>query len=177
MKRFLLAILMCTAPLPAQTPAMDPRIAAGCGPLHSEFSVKVDKNDHNLLQPDPGKALVYVIVQERPDHALKIGDITTRIGLDGRWVAANHGQSYAAFAIAPGDHRICVDWQSSPEALQKLNGAVNLSAQAGKTYFYRTVLHVQSLEQSPGLWFEAVDPAEGMLLLSKTGKSVWKEKK
>ena len=177
MKRFLLAVLVWTAPLLAQNPATDPRTAAGCGPLHSEFSVKVDKNDHNLQQPDPGKALVYVIVQERPDYALKIGDVTTRIGVDGNWVAANHGPSYAVFAISPGDHRICVDWQSSLEARQKLNGAVNLSAQAGKTYFYRTLVNIESPEQSAGLWFEAVDPAEGMLLVSKTGKSVWKEKK
>jgi hypothetical protein len=138
MKRFLLAVLVWTAPLLAQTPAMAPRTAAGCGPLNSEFSVNVDKNDHNLQQPDAGKALVYVIVQERPSYALKIGDITTRIGLDGNWVAANHGPSYAAFAVSPGDHRICVDWQSSLEILRKLNGAVNLSAQAGQTYFYRT---------------------------------------
>ena len=46
---------------------------------------------------------MYVIVQERPDYALKIGDVTTRIGLDGSWVAANHGPSYAVFAISPGD--------------------------------------------------------------------------
>jgi hypothetical protein len=177
MKRFLLAVLLWTAPVLAQSPAIDPRTAAGCGPLHSEFSVKVDKNDHNLQQPDAGNALVYVIVQERPDYALKIGDVTTRIGLDGNWVAANHGPSYAAFAVSPGDHRICVDWQSSLEMLQKLNGAVNLSAQAGKTYFYRTVVDIGSQQQSAGLWFAAVDPAEGMLLVSKTGKSAWKPKK
>ena len=177
MKRLLLTLLVWTLPLLAQAQTTDPRVAAGCGPLHSEFSVKVDKSDHNLLPPDPGKALVYVIVQERPDTSIKIGDITTRVGLDGNWVAANHGPSYALFAVDPGDHRICVDWQSSLEARQKLNGAVNLSAQAGKIYFYRTTLHTGSPGENEGLWFGAVDPAEGQLLVSKTGKSAWKEKK
>jgi hypothetical protein len=177
MKRFLLLILVCTVPLLAQTQTTDPRTAAGCGPLHSEFSVKVDKSDHSLLQPDPGKALVYVLVDERPDTGIKIGDVTTRVGLDGSWVAANYGPSYAVFAVAPGDHRICVDWQSSFGMRNKLNAAVNLSAQAGQTYFYRTLLSIATTNTSPGLWLEAVDPAEGQLLLSKTGKSAWKEKK
>jgi hypothetical protein len=177
MKRLLLAILVWTVPVLAQSPGSDPRFAAGCGPLHSEFSVKVDKSDHNLLQPDAGKALVYVLVEERPETAIKIGDVTTRVGLDGNWVAANYGPSYAVFAVEPGDHRVCVDWQSSFGMRNKLNAAVNLSAQAGQTYFYRTLLNTGSTNQSPGLWLEAVDPAEGQLLLSKSGKSAWKEKK
>jgi hypothetical protein len=174
---FLFIASICASPVFAQNPPVDARTAAGCGPLRTEFSVKVNKNDHNVQQPESGKALVYVVVEERPNYDIKIGDVTTRIGVDGTWAAANHGPSFAAFAVDPGDHSICVDWQSGFQALQKLNGAANLSAEPGKTYFFRTVLKTSSPDQPPNLWFEAIDPAEGLLLISRSGKSTWKEKK
>lgn len=179
MKRFMLLLLVCAAPVLAQDRPADLRAAAGCGPAASEFSVKVDKNQHAVRQPEPGKALVYVIAQENPDDSYNIGDITTRVGLDGTWVGANYGQSYLSFPLAPGEHRVCVDWQSSLASRQQLSGAVELTAEAGKTYYFRAWVLPSGLTGGPreGLWLKQVDSAEGLLLLSKAGQSAWKEKK
>lgn len=60
MKKFMLLLLVCAAPALAQDQSAELRAAAGCGPAATEFSVKVDKNQHAVSQPEPGKALVYV---------------------------------------------------------------------------------------------------------------------
>lgn len=179
MKRLVLLLLVSAAPVIAQDRSADLRAAAGCGPQATEFSVKVDKNQHVVKQPEPGKALVYVIAQESPEDSYNIGDITTRVGLDGAWIGANYGQSYLSFPLAPGEHHVCVDWQSSLASRQQLSGAADLTAEAGKTYYFRTLILPSGLTGGPHeeLWLKQVDSAEGLLLLSKAGQSAWKEKK
>src|SRR5580658_6436424 len=179
MKRFLLLLSVCAVPAMAQDRSADLRAAAGCGPAATEFSVKVDKNQHVVTQPEPGKALVYVIAQENPDDSYNIGDVTTRVGLDGAWVGANYGESYLSFSLAPREHCVCVDWQSSLASRQQLSGAVELTAEAGKTYYFRAWILPSGLGEGPHerLWLKQVDySAEGLLLLSKAGQSAWKEK-
>jgi hypothetical protein len=179
MKRFVLLLLVCAAPVIAQDRSTDLRAAAGCGPTATEFSVKVDKNQHVVTQPQPGKALVYVIAEENPDDSYNIGDITTRVGLDGTWVGANYGESYLSFPLVPGEHHVCVDWQSSLASRQQLSGAAELTAEAGKTYYFRTRILPSGLAggRREELWLKQVDSAEGLLLLSKAAQSTWKEKK
>jgi hypothetical protein len=179
MKRFMPLLLVCAAPVIAQDQSADLRTAAGCGPAATGFSVKVDKNQHVITQPAPGKALVYVIAQESPDDSYNIGDITTRVGLNGTWVGANYGESYLSFSLAPGQHHVCVDWQSDLASRQQLSGAAELTAEAGKTYYFRTWILPSGLAggRRERLWLEQVDSAAGLLLLSKAGQSTWKEKK
>jgi hypothetical protein len=179
MKRCMLLLLVCAVPVIAQDRSADLRAAAGCGPAATEFSVKVDKNQHVVTQPEPGKALVYVIAQENLDDSYNIGDITTRVGLDGTWVGANYGESYLSFPLTAGEHHVCVDWQSSLASRQQLSEAAELTAEAGKTYYFRTWILPTGLAggHREGLWLEQVDSAEGLLLLAKAGQSAWKEKK
>ena len=40
------------------------------------------------------------------------GCLTTKVALDGAWIGANHSNSYLAFAVAPGERHLCVNWQS-----------------------------------------------------------------
>ena len=179
MKRFMLVLSVCAAPAIAQDRSADLRAAAGCGPAAAEFSVKVDKNQHVVTQPEPGKALVFMIAQEDPEDSYKIGDITTRVGLDGTWVGANYGESYLSFPLVPGEHHVCVDWQSSLASRQQLSEAAELTAESGKTYYFRTWILPSGLTggHREKLWLKQVDSAEGLLLLSKAGQSAWKEKK
>src|SRR4029077_7511834 len=105
MRKLFLATLLFASPLFAQNSPTDARIAAGCGPDNVQFDVKVDKNQHPTPQPEAGKAIVYVFEKEISDAlAFKIGAVTTRVGLDGAWVGANHGESYFTFPVDPGDH-------------------------------------------------------------------------
>jgi hypothetical protein len=86
------------------------RTSAGCGLASVEYDVKADKGSHSITPPEAGKAMVYIVQHEkRDDGTLHIGAITTRIGLDGKWQGANHGQSYLSFSVDPGEHHVCVD--------------------------------------------------------------------
>jgi len=176
--KYLLLALIVVTPAFAQGQAAAPRTAAGSGAANVKFDVKTNKKQHTVAQPEPGKALVYVIVQEISDpHAMQIGDVTTRVGLDGNWVGANYGRSYISFAVEPGEHHICTDWQSRLKAAEKLSGAAELTAEAGKTYYYRAELTMPWEQHNADLRLKAVDDAEGLLLISKSAMSTWKAKK
>ena len=89
----LFAIVLFVAPLFAQDQAAAARAAAGCGPNEVKFSVKTDKEQHPMAQPEPAKAIVYVFGGEFFDlHGAVIGKdgVTTRWGVDGTWVGAGY---------------------------------------------------------------------------------------
>jgi len=178
MHKFMFLGLLLVAPVFGQDQATDMRTAAGCGPTKTQFSVKVDSTLHTVTQAGPGKAMVYVAVEETPaPNQFEIGDVTTRVGLDGKWVGANHGRSYISFVVEPGDHRVCTDWQSMFKSAQKLSGAADFKAEAGKTYYFRAHVTVGGKEQAAKLSLMPVNEAEGLLLISKAGLSKWKAKK
>jgi hypothetical protein len=175
MRKYVLFALLVAAPALGQSQATDLRTAAGCGPSKIQFDVKTDKKQHTLTQPESGTALVFVIEEETSDqNYLQIGHSTTRIGLDGNWVGANHGNSYASFAVRPGNHRVCSDVQSI--VVKNLSGAADLVAEAGKTYYYRVEVWDGDHERPPQVRVKAVDESEGLLLISKSAYSTWKAK-
>lgn len=111
MRKFEWLLLLLALPLIGRAQTTDLRTAAGCGPTNMQFNVKTDSTHHAVNQPEPGHALVYVIVQGKPEGGE--ARVTTRVGLDGNWVGASHGASYLSFPVIPGDHHVCTDWQSS----------------------------------------------------------------
>jgi hypothetical protein len=107
---------------------------SACGPLNTKFVVTTDDGARPLQQPDPGKALVYVI----EDQKFKaVNDVTVRIGLDGAWVGANLGNSYFSLSVEPGEHHLCTDWISVWLPNRRLVSLAPLTAEAGKTYYFR----------------------------------------
>ena len=152
----------------------DAWMAAGCGPDGTQFNVKTEKTG-NTPQPDPGKAVVYVFSKEIYE-GIRIGKVTTRVGMDGSWVGANQGASYVAFSADPGEHRLCANWQSSIGTLAKKASAISLTAEPGHTYFFQTIIEERSHKQT-GIRLEAVDPAEGQLLLVSSTRSIAEPKK
>jgi hypothetical protein len=184
MYRYMFLTLLLTAAASGQNQSIDARLAAGCGPAKTAFEVKTDKNQHPVARPESGKALVYVIEDVTNPTAMTFGEATTRVGLDGNWVGANHGHSYISFSTEPGEHRVCADWQSSMKDLQKLSGAARLTAEAGKTYYYRSEVTIpwnggaanHGNDQEGQLKLERVDESEGLLLISKSASSTWQAK-
>ena len=185
---WLLTGMLYALPVLGQNQPTDPRMAAGCGPAATQFRVKVDKAKHEIAPPEAGKSLVYVIVQEQPHpgEALYIGNITTRVGADGKWVGANYGESYVSFALDAGEHRVCTDWQSIQKSKKKLGDAADLTAEPGNTYYFRLELvsgapvngtNGSRVFPAPELKLKAVDGSAGMMLVSKTGQSRWEVKK
>jgi hypothetical protein len=182
MRPYLLVALFLAVPVFGQEQAPDLRAEAGCGPSNTRFEVKTDKNQHAMTPPESGKAVVYVIEDVSNPTAMTFGQVTTRVGLDGNWVGANHGQSYVSFAVEPGEHRVCADWQSSLKNLQKLSNAATLTAEAGKTYYYLSEVRIpwnggadhNGDDQNGQVTLRAVDEPEGKLLISKSATSDWK---
>jgi hypothetical protein len=178
MKMLALSLLiMLAVPLFAQDQATAARTAAGCGSDNVQFDVKTDKRQHPQGQVAAGKALVYVFEAERSDAGtLKIGAVTTRIGLDGQWVGANHGNTYFYFPVDPGDHSLCANWQSTLGRISKLASAVSLTAETGQVYYFLTKVDERS-HDNPAVWMEAVDPAEAKLLIASASLSDFHPKK
>ena len=180
MAKIFLGILLLAVPLiargqGAQDAATLAR-AAGCGPSSVEFNVKTDKNQHPAAEPEAGKALVYVFDTVKLDPGLVIGTVTLRVGLDGSWVGANHGDSYFYFPVDPGDHRICAQWQSTFERLSKLASAISLTAEAGQVYYFRAIADARSHDRG-AVRLEALDPAEALLLTAASAYSTSHPKK
>jgi len=142
-----------------QDQASAARAAAGCGPNDIQFGVKTDKTQHPQAPPDAARAVIYVF-SERVAF-----DQTYRIGMDGKWMGATRDQSYFFFTVEPGEHRLCWDLQKSQEKLSDQGAAVTFTAEAGKTYFFRTTSHGGN-ELAPNWKMERLGAAEAMFLVS-----------
>jgi hypothetical protein len=180
MAKILLGILLLAVPVIARGQGAQDAAAlaraAGCGPANVEFNVKTDKNQHPAAEPEAGKALVYVFDTVKLDPGLALGTVTLRVGLDGSWVGANHGDSYFYFPVDPGDHRICAQWQSTFERLSKLASAISLTAEAGQVYYFRAIADARSHDRG-AVRLEALDPAEALLLTASSAYSTSHPKK
>jgi hypothetical protein len=177
MKSLIALPLLLLLAWPAFAQDQAARASAGCGPDKVEFGVKTDKRAHPEAQPESGKALVYVFENEKRDSdALPVMNVTTRIGLDGQWVGANHGVSYFSFSADPGEHNLCANWQSSISMYSRLAAAASLTAEAGKVYYFQTTVDQRSHRQ-PTVRIEPVDPAEAKLLIADSPLSNSRPKK
>jgi hypothetical protein len=172
MLKTLLITLLFVPPAFAQDSSVDALAAAGCGANDVQFDVKTNKNQHPTVQPDAGKALVYVIGAAWSDYvALHIGTPPTRFGIDGTWMGANGYRSYFYFPVEPGDHRLCTSAQSKIQNVVKSStAAISFTAEAGKSYYFRTKTPARE-NSNAGLRLEPVDPAEAQVLISSTSFS------
>jgi hypothetical protein len=116
--------------------AQDPSVITGaaCGPANVDFKVKLDDTQHTLAQPEPGKARVYFLMDA--GTTIRLAYPTAKIGMDGAWVGANHGNSYFSVSVEPGEHHLCATLQSS--FIEPTVELAHFTAEAGKLYYYRT---------------------------------------
>jgi hypothetical protein len=169
-----LLLLFSTALLADDAPSS--ALKTACGPDQIKFSVKSAGQDATDAKPEPGKAVVYVI--EEFDHAPnEWGRPTVRVGLDGSWVGANRGTSHISFSVDPGEHHICVDWQSRPFTMPILSVAgSSLSVEPGNTYFFRA--HIVQHEGTPWTFgLDAVNADEGRILVAHSPRSTFHQNK
>ncbi|HUI51341.1 MAG TPA: hypothetical protein VLX60_06130 [Terriglobales bacterium] len=146
-------------------------LQSACGPDQIKFSVKSVGRESNLPEPEPGKALVFVIFDHIPTD---VGRPTVRVGLDGTWVGANRGLSHFSFPVEPGDHHFCVDWQRSGLPIHPVTAAASqLTVEPAKTYYFRARI----LE---GVWtldFDLLNSDQGRLLVAHTSRAEFHQKK
>jgi hypothetical protein len=117
-------------------------------------------------QPQPGKALVYVIESSLIDKV--------NIGLDGNWLGATDNKSHIRFTVDPGVHHLCAVYQGRHGYAMDQEGAVlllRLNAEAGHIYYFR--YHAFFARDAPGIAsFEPVDEDEGPFLVQHTAEAV-----
>jgi hypothetical protein len=165
MKSALVAVLLiCSAW--AQDKPTGVAVAPGCGPIDAKFDVKTDKTQHPIVAAESGKAVVYFV--EDDSHFQSNPKPTTRIGVDGSWVGANHGSSYFYFPVEPGEHHLCASWQSWIGAgTRNKAAAAHFTAEAGSVYYF-TVKNTWLRESMiMGIELLPLDSDEGQLLASK----------
>ena len=133
----LISAVLCSAAAFGQNAAIAAATTA-CGPINDHFNVSSESANGLLTQPEPGKALVYVIEDDGVINRIIGGNITWRVGLDGAWVGAlNRHSPYTTFSVTPGEHHLCVNWQSSLEYIAKATNLARLNVEANQTYYYR----------------------------------------
>jgi hypothetical protein len=168
MKIVVVALLFTASAFAQAVPAI---ATAACGPEKTNFKVTLDKSQKTLAEPEPAKARVYFF--HDAGTAATVGYPTTKLGMDGEWVGANHSNSYFSVSVEPGEHRVCATLQSSLVA-QRVELA-HFTAAAGKIYYYRTRLimsrSVELLELDP------LDSDQGKYLIASFPLSVSAPKK
>jgi len=98
---------------------------------------------------------------------------TTRIGVDGTWVGANHGNSYFSFAVDPGTHHLCASWQSlAVIGAHDTSAAAHFTAEAGQVYYFRVKNKWLHEHAATHVDLSPVDSDQGQLLASRRQLSV-----
>jgi hypothetical protein len=167
MKTALVVILVAASAF-AQNTTAPAHVEAACGPLGVQFDTKLYAGQP-AAQPEPGKALVYVVEDFR---AKTLGmNPTVRIGMDGVWLGATRPSSYLSFAAKPGEHHLCINWQSSLQRFSQLLAFAGFTAEAGQVYYYRERISYSGFggSDSPGaamdLDLDSLNPDEGQYLV------------
>jgi hypothetical protein len=148
--------------------------AAACGPEETKFDLKTSDASHSIAQPEPGKALVYVIGQDGEQGLFCKGcEIIARVGLDGAWIGAVNGASFLSTSVDPGEHHLCTQWQSMFSTRSRRLALNNLNAEAGKIYYFRMRLTRQGKNAPPLLDLDQINSDEGkyMVLTLQTSEA------
>ena len=158
--RIALVLLLFAVSACAQDAAVSAAESA-CGPSNAEFRISQDRSQHPVPNPDEGKALVYVVLDQKYVH---VRDVTSRVGLDGAWVGANRGNSHLFFSVGPGEHHLCTDWTS------KLVSLANFTAETCKVYYFRarTTGYTSGTGTVTSIDLDLVNRDDGKLLVAST---------
>jgi len=103
------------------------------------------------------------------------GCITTKIAVDGVWIGANHRSSYFSFAVDPGERHLCANWQSHFDRMSRIVGLAHFTAEAGKTYYFRT--RVLGAEATGFFDIEPIDSDMGKFFVASFPMSLSHPKK
>ena len=173
--KVLLAALLLSCLAFAQDQTAISAAEAACGPKTTKFEVTPDTTQHPTPTADSGKALVYV-VQDFGQYQCQ-GCVISKVGLDGEWAGANKGNSYIFFTVEPGEHHLCLNWQSRLELRSRAFAVADLTAEVGRTYYFRarTFSGQRGIEVSFDL--DPINGDQGKLLVAESAYSNWHVKK
>ncbi len=145
MKTRLFAILLCAILVPALQAWAKTILPDACGDDKVKFDVTTQKNQPAPAPPAAGKAqIIFIEALDKTWGCWQCGTPSTRYGMDGTWVGANQGNSYFAIDVAPGEHHLCVGWQSAFGHLKQMVGLASFTAEAGKVYYFEAKTAIQA---------------------------------
>jgi hypothetical protein len=165
MLKLLIAALLLGIPICAQAQSSQDQSVGGCGSSKDGWDVSTVKQQPPAPTPESGKALVYVVQTMVDAPPIGGNKATTRLGMDGTWIGANHGNSYFYFSVDPGPHSLCTDWQSVLYTRSGLVSAADLNARAGKTYYFRISVRDVTNYRNGDVEIEPIARSEANLLL------------
>jgi hypothetical protein len=109
--------------------------ALGCGPQNERHNI-VKSNERPTPEPQAGKALIYIVW---PGTWKKLP--TSRLGINGQWVATIQDGNYAFTEVDPGVLSLC--WIGVPASLRVSRIArpsptsiLRLPVEANQTYYF-----------------------------------------
>jgi hypothetical protein len=165
---FLMASFLIASPAFAQDLQATLRARAACGSETVQFNATADAHQHLLAQAEAGKAGVYVIGSFVGHSPAKP---TVKVGVDGGWVGAIRGNSYIFTSVQPGEHHICVNWQSGLVTPSGLFAMANFTAEAGKTYYFRARTFAETNSAPYLIDLDATNNDEGQYLVASSAIS------
>lgn len=142
MKIALLWVLVFASVGLAQDQAAIAKAKSACGPDEIHFDFQTTDASPSLVEPEPGKARIYVI--GRDNRWCGGCAIIARVGLNGTWIGAINGNSYLTASLEPGEHHLCINWQSQLSYRSNQIALANFTAEAGKIYYFRMRLVTQA---------------------------------
>jgi hypothetical protein len=107
-------------------------LPSSCGDANAALNVSTHKGHPDATVLAPGAARV-VFVEQADKNTLPV---TTRVGLDGKWIGGDKGNSYFESMIQPGEHHVCTDWQLAHRYIKDQPAFDEFTAEAGKTYYF-----------------------------------------
>jgi hypothetical protein len=120
-----------------------------CGDDGVKFDVSTQKSAAPPAAPADGKAQIIFI--ENENMGLGFGrHATVRFGMDGAWVGADNDNSYFVADVAPGEHHLCVSWQSALGMLKKSIDVSSFTAEAGKVYYFAANINITAINGASG---------------------------
>ena len=185
MKSRLFALLLCASLVPAVQAKAKTILPDSCGDDDTRFDVKLLKEQTPLPPPDAGKAQI-VFIETVDTNGSFFTTPSTRIGMDGKWVGANRGNSYFVVSVDPGVHHVCANWQSDTDNEARQVGMEKFTAEAGKTYYYQVMMKRKRsfIGGGPGggggtitdksFVFSQLDDDEGSYRVKAAMPSTWK---
>lgn len=153
------AILLLACFALGQDKGAVPAAESACGPREMKFQVKADASRHPTPTPENGKALIYVVQED---------SISSRFGIDGKWVGANNGRTYFFVSIDPGEHHLCAIGQVGPRGIRTRASLRQLKAEAGATYYFEPHMVGETVYAVDAKFdLSQVDPDQGKALIAR----------
>ena len=168
---FASSVFAQSAPSPTGTAT-----APGCGPADFSFDVKSSSSTHPVSQPEPAKALVYFLQDDKVFESRPRP--TVKWGVDGNWVGATQGDTYFYLSVDPGEHHLCAEWQSAVLInVGRPSAAGHFTAEAGKSYYFRAQDLYWGDVAAANVKLGRVNSDEAQLLMTQFGFSTSHPKK